>query len=129
MAEDSLANGTEDAVLRRRRAQVLDKLIGEAEPFVQIRDQLSRLSESEATVLISGETGTGKELTARALHYLSSKGGFPFVAVNCAALPTRCSKTSCSVTSGAPSPMRTRRGRACSPRHTAAPSSWTRWRA
>ena len=87
MAEDSQANGTEDVVLRRRRAQVLDKLIGEAEPFVQIRDQLSRLSESEATVLISGETGTGKELTARALHYLSSKGGFPFVAVNCAALP------------------------------------------
>jgi DNA-binding NtrC family response regulator len=87
MAEDSLANGTEDAVLRRRRAQVLDKLIGEAAPFVQIRDQLSRLSDSEATVLISGETGTGKELTARALHYLSAKGGFPFVAVNCAALP------------------------------------------
>jgi DNA-binding NtrC family response regulator len=87
MAEDSLATGTEDVLLRRRRAQVLDKLIGEAEPFVQIRDQLSRLSESEATVLISGETGTGKELTARALHYLSSKGGFPFVAVNCAALP------------------------------------------
>ena len=87
MAEDSPAIGTDDAMLRRRRAQVLDKLIGEAEPFVQIRDQLSRLSESEATVLISGETGTGKELTARALHYLSSKGGFPFVAVNCAALP------------------------------------------
>ena len=87
MAEDSLAIGTEDATLRRRRAQVLEKLIGEAKPFVQIRDQLSRLSESEATVLISGETGTGKELTARALHYLSSKDGFPFVAVNCAALP------------------------------------------
>jgi DNA-binding NtrC family response regulator len=87
MAEDSLAVGTEDALLRRRRTQVLDKLIGDATPFVQIRDQLSRLSESEATVLISGETGTGKELTARALHYLSSKGGFPFVPVNCAALP------------------------------------------
>ena len=57
MAEESLANGTEEAVLRRRRAQVLDKLIGEAEPFVQIRDQLSRLSESEATVLISGGSG------------------------------------------------------------------------
>jgi len=87
MAEDSQATGTDDVILRRRRTQVLDKLIGDAEPFVQIRDQLSRLSESEATVLISGETGTGKELTARALHYLSSKGGFPFVAVNCAALP------------------------------------------
>ena len=87
MAEDSQAIGTDDVIRRRRRTQVLDKLIGDAEPFVQIRDQLSRLSESEATVLISGETGTGKELTARALHYLSSKGGFPFVAVNCAALP------------------------------------------
>ena len=53
----------------------------------RVRDQLSRLSESEATVLIAGETGTGKELTARALHYLSSRAGFPFVAVNCAALP------------------------------------------
>jgi DNA-binding NtrC family response regulator len=86
MAEESPI-GADDAMLRRRRAQVLDKLIGEAEPFVHIREQLGRLSDSEATVLISGETGTGKELTARALHYLSSKAGFPFVAVNCAALP------------------------------------------
>ena len=87
MAEDSLGMGADDLTLRRRRAQILDKLIGEAPPFVHARQQLSRLSESEATVLIAGETGTGKELMARALHYLSSKAGFPFIAVNCAALP------------------------------------------
>jgi DNA-binding NtrC family response regulator len=87
MAEDSLEMGPEDRTLRECRAQILDKLIGEAPCFVQTRQQLRRLSESEATVLIAGETGTGKELTARALHYLGSKAGFPFVAVNCAALP------------------------------------------
>jgi two-component system, NtrC family, response regulator GlrR len=86
MAEERVATGADDRILRRR-AQVLDKLIGEAPAFVRVRDQLNRLSESEATVLISGETGTGKELMARALHYLSFKAGFPFVAVNCAALP------------------------------------------
>src|SRR5262245_31523466 len=85
--EERVATEAEDRILGRRRAQVLEKLIGDAPPFVRVRDQLSRLSESEATVLISGETGTGKELMARALHYLSSKAGFPFVAVNCAALP------------------------------------------
>src|SRR5688572_20974214 len=87
MAENSPAMGSNDREQGPRRAQVLDKLIGDAPSFVQVRDQLSRLSESEATVLIAGETGTGKELTARALHYLSSRAGFPFVAVNCAALP------------------------------------------
>ena len=87
MAQDTLPMGADDLFLRRRRAQVLEKLIGEAPAFVQVRQQLARLSESEATVLIAGETGTGKELMARALHYLSSKAGFPFVAVNCAALP------------------------------------------
>jgi transcriptional regulator with PAS, ATPase and Fis domain len=71
----------------QQRTHVLAKLIGDAPSFARVRDQLIRLSESDATVLISGETGTGKELMARAVHYLSSKAGFPFVAVNCAALP------------------------------------------
>jgi len=85
--EERVAAAAEDQTLSRRPAQVLSKLIGDAPTFLRVRDQLSRLSESEATVLVSGETGTGKELMARALHYLSSKAGFPFVAVNCAALP------------------------------------------
>src|SRR4029450_13865156 len=85
--EERVAAAVEVQTPSRHRAQVLSKLIGAAAPFVRVRDQLSRLSESEATVLVSGETGTGKELMARAVHYLSSKAGFPFVAVNCAALP------------------------------------------
>src|SRR5262249_45943899 len=42
---------------------------------------------SDATVLVLGETGTGKELVARAIHYLSSRAAFPFIPVNCGALP------------------------------------------
>ena len=49
-------------------------------------EQLPAIAASEATVLIIGETGTGKELTARALHYLSNRASFPFVPVNCGAL-------------------------------------------
>jgi DNA-binding NtrC family response regulator len=49
-------------------------------------EQLPAIAASEATVLIIGETGTGKELVARALHYLSNRASFPFVPVNCGAL-------------------------------------------
>jgi DNA-binding NtrC family response regulator len=65
----------------------LAKLVGEAPAFRQIVRQLPATATSEAAVLLQGETGTGKELVARALHYLSSRADFPFVPVNCASLP------------------------------------------
>ena len=64
-----------------------ETMIGTSQCFQQIKRMIPLLSRSKSTVLISGETGTGKELFARALHYSSERKGKPFVPVNCAALP------------------------------------------
>jgi transcriptional regulator with GAF, ATPase, and Fis domain len=64
-----------------------ETMIGTSQCFQQIKRMIPLLSRSKSTVLISGETGTGKELFARALHYSGERSGKPFVPVNCAALP------------------------------------------
>lgn len=65
----------------------LDVLIGESEPFLQVLRKVGLLAQSKAPVVISGETGSGKELLARAIHYRSPRGAKPFIPVNCGALP------------------------------------------
>jgi len=62
-------------------------IIGSSPPMDRVRRLVERVAESSSTVLIRGETGTGKEMVARALHEMSSRRGEPFVAVNCSALP------------------------------------------
>jgi two-component system response regulator HydG len=62
-------------------------LLGKSPIFVQTLRLIERIASVDATVLIQGETGTGKELAARALHYLSDRCESPFVPVNCGALP------------------------------------------
>ncbi len=64
-------------------------MVGESPPMLRLFDMIHRLHDSDATVLISGESGTGKELVARALHQTSARRARPFVAVNCAALPSQ----------------------------------------
>ncbi len=64
-----------------------DEMLGTSPPMQELFDQLSRIADSEASVLITGESGTGKELVARAIHRRSRRSDSPFVAVNCAALP------------------------------------------
>ena len=61
-------------------------LIGASTPMRELFAQMSRVAQSDAPVLILGETGTGKELVARAIHDASSRAGGPFVIVDCAAL-------------------------------------------
>ncbi|MFO0576060.1 MAG: sigma-54 dependent transcriptional regulator [Polyangia bacterium] len=62
-------------------------LIGRTPVMARLRDRVATLAPSDAPVLITGETGTGKELVARRLHELSPRRGKPFIAVNCAAFP------------------------------------------
>jgi DNA-binding NtrC family response regulator len=62
-------------------------ILGTSAPVLELRSVLERISGTEATVLITGETGTGKEVAARALHQHGKRRAGPFVAVNCTALP------------------------------------------
>jgi two-component system, NtrC family, response regulator AtoC len=61
-------------------------LIGSSPQLVRVKDLIARAGTAPGTVLITGETGTGKELVARAIHAVSSRASKPFVALNCAAL-------------------------------------------
>ncbi|MGK9173409.1 phage shock protein operon transcriptional activator [Yokenella regensburgei] len=63
-----------------------DNLLGEANSFLEVLEQVSRLAPLDKPVLVIGERGTGKELIANRLHYLSSRWQGPFISLNCAAL-------------------------------------------
>ena len=69
------------------RAEGAPKLIGESVGMLRVRQLIAKVAPTHSTVLILGETGTGKELVARALHDQSLRADKPFVAVNCGALP------------------------------------------
>jgi two-component system response regulator AtoC len=84
------------ALKRRRPARDTDAhgahglgglLLGESDRMAAVRELVARVAESDVTVLVRGETGTGKELVARGLRMASARRDKPFVKVNCAALP------------------------------------------
>ena len=68
------------------RPDSFGELIGQSPPMMALYEQLSRLADSESSILITGESGTGKEVVARAIHQHSPRANKHFVAVNCAAL-------------------------------------------
>jgi DNA-binding NtrC family response regulator len=78
----------ERRLARRLKEKVgLRSLVGESPAFVAEIGKIPRVARCDVGVLISGETGTGKELVARAIHYLSRRSKGPFVPVNCGAIP------------------------------------------
>lgn len=80
----------ENRSLRRQvggRDTVEARLTGRSDIMVGLRNQVRAIAETDADVLIVGATGTGKEVTARALHRASARAKGPFVSINCAALP------------------------------------------
>jgi DNA-binding NtrC family response regulator len=86
-----LATGAEKQLLSTEREET--GLIGSSDTMRAVQKAIGRLADSEATVLITGETGTGKELVARALHDHGQRAHQPFIAVNCAAIPTELMET------------------------------------
>jgi two-component system response regulator PilR (NtrC family) len=65
----------------------LRSIIGRSPRMVELYKLISRVAQVDSAILITGESGTGKELVARTIHYNSPRGGKPFVAINCGAIP------------------------------------------
>lgn len=97
-ADDFLTKPVDPALLSRKVTELLERrpaawdefsslgMVGRSQAMRDVYDAIRRVAPSDATVLITGETGTGKELVARAIHDLSPRASGPFLAVNCASL-------------------------------------------
>jgi len=79
----------ENSALREElnQASKFEEIVGSSEPLRKVLFQISKVAPSDSTVLILGQTGTGKELIARAIHKRSSRSGRAFIGVNCGAIP------------------------------------------
>lgn len=70
-----------------KRESVIKRILGSSPAIKKTREQIKIIASCDASVLITGESGSGKELAAHAIHYLSDRSSFPFIPVNCGAIP------------------------------------------
>jgi formate hydrogenlyase transcriptional activator len=79
----------ENVALREEidKASMFEEIVGTSPPLQTVLSRVSKVAATDSTVLITGETGTGKELVARAIHRRSRRSSYAFVSVNCAAIP------------------------------------------
>lgn len=90
--QQRILNGSTDVAVRGQISAVLDEagllnMVGSSAAFRETLDRIKRISRCDVQIMIEGETGTGKEMAARAIHYLSGRRDFPFIPVNCGAIP------------------------------------------
>jgi PAS domain S-box-containing protein len=80
----------ENVALREEvdKASMFEEIVGTSRHLKSVLSRVSKVAPTDSTVLVTGETGTGKELIARAIHKRSQRTGGPFISVNCAALPS-----------------------------------------
>jgi formate hydrogenlyase transcriptional activator len=86
-AEDRMRNETFALREDIDRASMFEEIVGSSHALQRVLTQVTKVAHTDATVLILGETGTGKELVARAIHKRSRRAGGAFILVNCAAIP------------------------------------------
>jgi len=83
--ESSLRNKHER--LQHKNAD-FDELLGESQPMVELKERIVRVAKASGSILVRGESGSGKELVARAIHRASMRADHPMLSVNCAAMPS-----------------------------------------
>ena len=105
-----------------------DELIGKSAPMQKLKSRIARVARATGCVLIRGESGSGKELVARAIHKASARADRPMLSVNCAAIPRDLMESQLfGHKRGALSPVPTRTMWAGSSRPTPARCSWMKW--
>ncbi|OCB01245.1 sigma-54-dependent Fis family transcriptional regulator [Clostridium beijerinckii] len=73
--------------LKTVKEDIMDRIIGCSEPIIKIKETIEKVASSNLSVLITGETGVGKEVFANAIHQLSNRRSHKFIKINCAAIP------------------------------------------
>lgn len=77
----------ENLLLKEETSRKIPVIIGKSAVMVELMQKVQKVARTKTTVLILGESGTGKELIAKAIHYLSDRSNYPFITINCAAIP------------------------------------------